>query len=165
MHQSLYRGHGNVDENNGSQATAVALLCPFSGLAGQHPAFVRKITMLRSQCFAQPAKTLREQQLRDLLEVFVPGNESEVVLQSEGRDPEIVIRHWSAGFLQLNEQAAVLFCSLARWQQNSNRGLGKQLVEQNFIPSMAGASIESSLDFAQDDERNPDFVTTFQLAR
>src|SRR6185437_9661509 len=127
----------------------------FSGLARQHPAFVRKITMLRSQCFAQPAKTLREQQLRDLLEVFVPGNESEVVLQSERRDPEIVIRHWSTGFLQLNEQAAVLLCSLARWQQNSNRGLGKQLVEQNFIPSMAGASIESSLDFAQDDKRNP----------
>jgi hypothetical protein len=65
----------------------------------------------------------------------------------------------------LKEQAAVLLCSLARWQQDSNRGLGKQLVEQNFIPSMAGASIESSLDFAQDDERNPDFVTTFQLAR
>ena len=95
----------------------------------------------------------------------VAGDECQIVLEGERRDPEIVVRDGRACALQLNEEPGVLFRSLPPGRQNSHCAPRQQGRQQCFVSRRTVSSVKTGFHFGEDDKRNPNLFAGAHLSR
>ena len=112
--------------------------------------------------FATMRASCVNEHLRDALEMLIAGDQHEIVFQDQRRNPKIVVGNRRAGAFELHEQPRIVLGGFPRREQDSDRGLGQEASEKDFVAMLLRAAVESRLDLGQDHQREPDFVAFAQ---
>src|SRR5882762_4999542 len=98
--------------------------------------------------------------LRQLVEVFIAGDECQLMLHGKTRNPEVVGRNRTSRKPQLQEQTGVDLRRLAIGVENSSAGQAQEPLEQGVILSRSAAAEETSPELGEYDKGQPNFSGT-----
>lgn len=88
--------------------------------------------------------------------------EGEVVLEAERRDPHVIHGDWCPLTAELVEDGGVVDCGLQVGAEDRDAGSDEKLHEDLFVFRTAGAACEADAQFADDRERQEDFICLFE---
>lgn len=88
----------------------------------------------------------------------ITRDENQIVFESKGGDPDVVVGDGSTRSLELNKKASIVFGGFSSGQQHRYCRPSEKASEERFIANLLIATVKAGFHFRQDNQRDLDFV-------
>ena len=100
--------------------------------------------------------------LREVIEVLVPGVQSKIVLQDQSREPHVVCGNWCALLSELAEHGRIVMSGLVVREEGADAILEQEPPQNPFILRLPSTVHKASPKLTNDDEGQENRLGFFQ---